>query len=106
MKSARIFDVRRDGAINQDPLENAAYTGFLLVLELLAFLGIGMAVTVRPGTARRLAVMRLGNARPMVVFFSLDRTRLPLHFLFAIYAAFGISRLIDSFDGARTIVQA
>ncbi|MBI2060103.1 MAG: hypothetical protein HYT87_10060 [Nitrospirae bacterium] len=90
MKIAKIFDVKRDGAMIQSPLENISYTIPLLALLILAAVGYGILLR-DPASGRSplwLLLMFLGYAAPMVAFTSLDRTRVPIHVLWIALAAY------------------
>jgi hypothetical protein len=94
MKAARVLDARRDGALSQGPLENAGYTAAVLAAALGAAVGMALlaAGSGRALTQRPLLLLG-GLALPMVVFFSLDRTRVLIQAVWLVYAACALARL-------------
>jgi hypothetical protein len=93
MKTARLFDVRRDGALTKGPLANAIYTTALLGILVAALLGLGK-MGVRPSPVGLLIALAL--AVPMVLIFSLDRTRVLFQSLWLMPAAFWLDDFLPS----------
>lgn len=93
MKAARVVDVHRDGAQMKGPFGNAVYTAALLALLLTALPGLGKmgARQAIPGLAVILAYIV-----PMVLVFSLDRTRVLLQSLWLMPAAFWLRGVLPS----------
>jgi hypothetical protein len=72
-KLAKLLDVRRDGAIAQQPLENVVYSSSLLVVLVLTLFGMGQLGLTAIATW---GWVMLGYALPMVLVFSMDRSRI------------------------------
>ena len=88
MKVVRAFDVRRDGAISQSPIENVVYTGTVFSVLVTAFLGIG---ALGPRFSTQGIVLAAGYITPMILLFSLDRTRVLFQCLWLMPTAYWIS---------------
>lgn len=72
-KLAKLVDVRRDGAIMQHPLENIIYTLSLSAVLVLTLFGMGQLGWSAIST---LLWVMVGYALPMLLVFSIDRSRM------------------------------
>lgn len=94
MKAVRVFDTRRDGALNQAVAENVVYTSCCFAVLVAALVGVGV-VSGRTG-GRPLwpaLLLFIGYALPMIAILSYDRSRVLVQVLWLLFAAEAIVEL-------------
>jgi hypothetical protein len=115
LKVLKLIDLRRDGAMNERPMENVVYSLSTLFVLLCAWIGIGQLGFAASASA--IGVM-IGYAIPMVLVFSIDRSRILLQSLWLVPCAHcvqavlgavrkqlpGMPESIKIFRGARPMV--